>query len=164
MPDSNDRGRDEAGYELEIVRVFDAPRDLVYRAWTEPERMARWAAPHGYTITHNEGEIRPGGAWRSCMRSPEGKDLWLGGVYREVIENELLVFTHAWDDDDRKPGRETLVTVAFEDEEGATRMTFRHSGFESIADRDGHRGGWNECFERLAEVLSRNPGAGASPT
>jgi uncharacterized protein YndB with AHSA1/START domain len=98
------------------------------------------------------------------MRSPEGKDLWLGGVYREVIENELLVFTHAWDDDDGKPGRGTLVTVAFEDEEGATRMTFRQSGFDSIADRDGHRGGWNESFERLAEVLSRDPGAGASPT
>jgi uncharacterized protein YndB with AHSA1/START domain len=164
MSDSNDRGRDEAGYALEIVRVFDAPRDLVYRAWTEPERMAQWAAPHGYTITHNEGEIRPGGAWRSCMRSPEGEDLWLGGVYREVIENELLVFTHAWDDDDGKPGRDTLVTVAFEDEEGATRMTFRQSGFESADDRDGHRGGWNESFERLAEVLSRSPGVGASPT
>ena len=159
MSDSNDRGRDEAASTLEIVRVFDAPRDLVYQAWTDPERMAQWAAPHGYTITHNEGEIRPGGAWRSCMRSPEGEDLWLGGVYRDVVENELLVFTHAWDDAEGKTGRETLVTVAFEDEEGGTRMTFRQSGFESVADRDGHRDGWSQGFERLAGILSRTSSA-----
>jgi uncharacterized protein YndB with AHSA1/START domain len=161
MSDSNDRGRTQAGYELEIVRVFDAPRDLVYHAWTDPERMAQWAAPHGYTITHNEGEIRPGGAWRSCMRSPQGEDLWLGGVYRDVVENELLVFTHAWDDAEGKPGRETLVTVAFEDQEGGTRMTFRQSGFDSVADRDGHRDGWSQGFERLDRILSRTSGAPA---
>ena len=83
--------------ELVITRVFDAPRALVFAAWTEPDRIVEWSAPHGFTIPHCEGELRVGGAWRCCMRSPEGADLWLGGVYREIVVPERLVFTHAWD-------------------------------------------------------------------
>jgi uncharacterized protein YndB with AHSA1/START domain len=140
--------------ELAITRVFDAPRSLVYQAWTESEHMSQWPAPHGYVITHNEGDVRPGGAWRSCMRSPDGEDLWLGGVYREVKENELLVFTHAWDGPDGRPGQETLVTVRLEDQDGKTKMTFLQSFFKSVEQRNGHRGGWTECFDRLSEYLA----------
>lgn len=138
--------------ELMMTRVFDAPRTLVFKAWTE--QMAQWSAPRGFVLTHNEGEARPGCAWRSCMRSPEGQDLWLSGVYREVIENELLVFTHAWDGPDGKPGHETVVTVKLEDYQGKTRMSFHQAFFSSVASRDGHRGGWGECFELLEELLA----------
>jgi uncharacterized protein YndB with AHSA1/START domain len=140
--------------ELVITRIFDAPRALVYKAWTEPAHIAQWLVPHGFLSLHNEGELRPGGGWRSCMRSPQGDDLWLGGSYREVIENELLVFTHAWDDAEGKPGHETLVTVRLEDHGGKTRMTFRQAFFTSVQERDGHRGGWSECFDRLTEHLA----------
>ncbi|MDB5978862.1 MAG: polyketide cyclase [Nevskia sp.] len=141
-----------ADLELVMTRVFDAPRALVYRAWTKD--MSRWSCPRGFVFTHNEGDVRPGGKWRSCMRSPEGKDLWLGGVYREVVENTLLVFTHSWDQPDGTPGHETLVTVKLEDYQGKTRMLFHQNFFDTVASRDGHRGGWGECFELLQEYLA----------
>jgi uncharacterized protein YndB with AHSA1/START domain len=136
--------------ELVITRVFDAPRSLVFQAWVDPKHIRQWSAPHGFEITHCEGEARPGGAWRCCMRSPEGKDLWLGGVYRKVVENELIEQTHIWDED----GHETIITVRFEDEGKKTRMTMRQTEFDSVASRDGHEGGWTECFERLEGLLA----------
>jgi uncharacterized protein YndB with AHSA1/START domain len=139
--------------ELVITRVFDAPPTLVFQAWVEPEHLVHWSAPWGFTITHCEGDLRPGGAWRSCMRSPAGEDLWLGGVYREIVENERLVFTHAWDGKDGRPGHETVVTVTFTAEGGKTKMIFRQAGFESVEARDGHQGGWTQCFDRLAARL-----------
>lgn len=154
MTDTDHRNADKKELVLEIVRVFDAPRALVFQAWVDDERMRQWSAPHGFTITHSEGEARAGGAWRSCMRSPEGEDLWLSGTYREVVENERLVFTHAWEREDGSRGHETVVTVAFEDQAGKTRMAFRQAYFENIAERDGHHGGWDECFERLDSLLA----------
>jgi len=135
--------------ELVITRIFDAPRSLVFQAWVDPKHLRQWSAPHGYELVHCEGEARPGGAWRCCMRSSDGKELWLGGVYLEVVENELIEHTHVWDED----GDETIVTVRFEDEGRKTRMTMRQTRFASVAARDGHRGGWTECFERLEALL-----------
>jgi len=140
--------------ELLITRVFDAPRARVWQAWADPEQMKQWSAPRGFTIPVSEGELRPGGKWRACMRKPDGTDLWLGGVYREVIEPERMVFTHAWDDQNGKPGPETLVTVTFIERGGKTEMNFRQTGFDSAGERDGHAGGWSECFDRLDEILA----------
>jgi uncharacterized protein YndB with AHSA1/START domain len=89
------------------------------------------------------------------MRSPEGRDLWLGGVYREIVAPERLVFTHAWDSADGKPGHETVATVTLVDQGGKTKMTFEQAFFESVEQRDGHQGGWSECFERLAQHLAQ---------
>ena len=138
------------GAALVITRVFDAPRALVFTAWTDPQHLVRWSCPHGFTLTHCEGDLRPGGRWRSCMRKPDGHDLWLGGVYREIVPPERLVFTHAWDDPQGNPGHETIVTVTLVERDGKTEMTFRQAEFESTGERDGHRGGWTECFEKLA--------------
>jgi uncharacterized protein YndB with AHSA1/START domain len=145
-------GRD---HDLSIERIIDAPRPVVYEAWTDYDCMAQWPAPRGYLITHSEADPRPGGTWRSCMRSPAGEDLWLGGTYREVVPNERLVFTHAWEGPEGEPGHETLVSVELEDHEGGTRLSFCQSGFQTIAERDGHAHGWNEAFDRLDELLSR---------
>jgi uncharacterized protein YndB with AHSA1/START domain len=141
--------------ELVIKRVFDAPRELVFKAWTDPEHLKQWSAPQGFTIPVAEGDLRPGGKWRSMMRKPDGTELWLGGVYREIVEPERLVFTHAWDDKNGKPGHETVVTVTLVERDGKTEMTFRQGLFESVESRDGHQGGWTECFDRLEELLSR---------
>ena len=137
--------------ELVITRVFEAPRILVFKAWTERDHLMRWAAPHGFTITHGEGDVRPGGAWRSCMRSPEGVDHWVGGIYREITPHDRLVFTHKWEED---VAVETLVTVTLAEQDGKTTMTFRQTGFRSVESRDGHEGGWSEAFERLAELVA----------
>jgi uncharacterized protein YndB with AHSA1/START domain len=139
--------------ELVITRILDAPPSLVFQAWTAREHLVRWSCPHRFTLTHCEGDLRPGGAWRSCMHSADGEDLWLSGVYREIVEPERLVFTHAWEDARGKRGHETLVTVTFAAQGGKTKMTFRQAFFESVEERDGHQGGWTECFDRLAELL-----------
>jgi uncharacterized protein YndB with AHSA1/START domain len=147
---------------LVITRVFDAPRSLVFQAWTRKEHLDRWCAPLGFTIPYSEGDLRPGGAWRCCMRSPDGVEHWLSGTYCEIVEDELLVFTHAWEDDRGKRGHETLVTVRFADQNGKTKLTFHQAPFESVEARDGHAGGWSGCMERLSDYLLTQPAGVAS--
>jgi uncharacterized protein YndB with AHSA1/START domain len=147
---------------LVIERSFDAPRERVWNAWTHPVQAKRWIGPHGFTATHLEGELRPGGAWRICIRrDADGEELWQGGVYREVAAPERLVFTFTWDGPDGRPGPETLVTIRFlEDGPDRTRMIFRQAVFDTTANRDGHRGGWTESFERFAAHLAARGGQG----
>ncbi len=141
---------------LVIERVFDAPRALVFRAWTDPGHAARWAGPRGFTAIHLRQDLRPGGAWRTCLRADDdGRELWQGGVFREVVAPERLVFTFAWDQEDGTRGPETLVTINLVESHGKTKMTFRQAVFDSVAQRDGHQGGWNSAFDRLAELLSQ---------
>jgi uncharacterized protein YndB with AHSA1/START domain len=139
---------------LALTRVFDAPVDLVWRAWTEKEHLAKWSAPRGYSIPQSKGDLRVGGAWRCCMRDPDGGEHWLGGVYREIVPHKLLVMTHAWDGPSGRPGPQTLVTVRFEDLGGRTKVTLEQTGFDSERSRDGHQGGWSECLDLLAEHLA----------
>jgi uncharacterized protein YndB with AHSA1/START domain len=139
---------------LVMTRTFDAPRTLVFEAWTERQHLERWqGAPQGFTVTTEVADIRPGGAFRICMRSPEGVDHWLQGVYRDVVAPERLVFTHTWLDAERKPGTETLVTITFAERGRKTELTLRQSGFKSEESRAGHEGGWASTFDRLAEYL-----------
>lgn len=139
---------------LTLERVFDAPVDLVWRCWTEQEHLAKWSAPRGYSIAQGEGDVRPGGKWRCCMMAPDGTALWLGGVYREIVPHKLIVMTHVWDDENGRPGVETVVTVRFEDLGKRTRLTLEQTGFDSDESRDGHREGWSECLDILGEHLA----------
>jgi uncharacterized protein YndB with AHSA1/START domain len=154
MAATNSAATDIAERELVITRVFDAPRSLVFQAWADPERMARWAGPRGFTMTSWEMDTRPGGGYRFCLRSPEGTDHRVRGVYRELVEQERLVYTWAWVDADGNPGHETLITVTFEDRGEKTLLTLRQSLFESVNARDLHQGGWNSAFDCLAEYLA----------
>ena len=143
--------------ELNLERVFDAPRDMVFRMWAEGEHMNKWSCPEGFTIPDSGGDFRPGGGWHAHMRGSDGSDHRLQGVYREIVPDERLVFTHAWLDDKGEPGPETVVTVTFadedEDEDGKTRMKFHQGIFSSPQSRDGHFGGWTESFDKLADYL-----------
>ena len=141
--------------ELVITRVLDAPRRLVFKAWTEPERVVRWWGPQGFTMPSCKMDVRPGGAFRFCMRSPDGTDHWLQGVYREIAEPERLVLTWAWEDAEGKPGHETLVTVSFAEHSAKTKLTLHQAVFESITARDSHQGGWTSSLDRLAEYASK---------
>ena len=141
---------------LVITRLFDAPRTLVYEAFANPKHALQWAGPRDHPASHVEGELRPGGKWRTCLRALDGsRELWQGGVYREVVPNERLVFTFAWDEQDGTSGPETLVTITFADQGGKTLMTFRQSIFNTRENRDGHQKGWNSAFDRLAEFLKQ---------
>jgi uncharacterized protein YndB with AHSA1/START domain len=140
--------------ELVITRVFDAPRELVFKAWTDPALAMGWFGPRDHPATRLQMDVRPGGAWRGCLRSTEsGKELRLGGMYREIVAPERVVFTFAWDEEGER-GLETLVTLTFAEEGGKTRMTFRQTPFQSIEERDGHRGGWTSSFDRLEEYVA----------
>jgi len=141
--------------ELTITRIIDAPPRIVYQMWTDPEHMKNWMGPRGFTACHMSGEIRPGGTWRSCLHQDDGsRDLWQGGVYREIVENERLVFTFGWEGENGERGPETLVTVTFTPYQGKTKMIFHQAIFDSVENRDGHRGGWNSSFDRLEEYLA----------
>jgi uncharacterized protein YndB with AHSA1/START domain len=139
---------------LFIERVFDAPRKTVFRAWTEREHMARWWGPAGFASTIEKLELRPGGAYRIHMRSPEGTDHWSQGVYREIVAPERLVMAGCWTDANGDPvSRESVLTVTFEELAGKTRLTLRQV-LESVTSRDSHRGGWTSSLGRLAEHLA----------
>lgn len=140
--------------ELLIERIFDAPRERVFEAWTTPEQLNRWCCPKGFTLPHSQGDIRPGGTFKTCMRSPEGQDHWLSGKYEEIVAPERIVFSHAWLDEAGKPQHETVVTVTLADLDGRTKLSLHQAFFTSEASRDGHFGGWTETLDNLAEYLA----------
>jgi uncharacterized protein YndB with AHSA1/START domain len=146
--------------ELVVTRIIDAPRHLVFQAWTEPEQVANWWGPQGFVTTHCDMDIRVGGAFRCCMRSPVGTNHWKRGVYREIVDQERIVFTFAWEDAAGNPGHELLTTVTFEDHGDKTRLTLHQANFETVEIRDDHRGGWASCFERFAEYMTQHGGRG----
>ncbi len=139
--------------ELTITRVFSAPRERVWRAWTDPAEIRQWMCPSGFEVTHNEGEVVPGGAWRMAMRSEEFGELWLHGVYRVVSPPEHLVFTTVWEESGPEE-HEMQITVTFADHADGTLMTFHQTPFQSAESRDSHVSGWQECFDKLDRVVA----------
>ena len=146
MPPTNGTAE---GHELVITRIFDAPRDIVWKAWTDPVHAKQWG-PKGFTTPKREMEFRPGGAWHAVMIAPWGEEFRQHGVVREVVPMERLSFTFIWDS---TPDVEMLVTVTFKDRGRKTEMTFRQTGIVSEESRKGHEGGWTEAFERLEALL-----------
>jgi uncharacterized protein YndB with AHSA1/START domain len=140
---------------LVITRIFDAPKELVWAAWADPSQAVQWAGPRDHPAISVEGDFRVGGKYRTVLKSVEtGELLGHGGVYRDIVEHKLLSFTFAWDRDNGN--QDMLVTLTFEDAgKGRTKFTLRQEPFISVAERDGHNGGWNSAFDRLAEFLER---------
>jgi uncharacterized protein YndB with AHSA1/START domain len=146
--------------ELVLTRLIDAPREKLYRAWTEPELVKQWFAPLPWTTPHAELDVRPGGASLIVMRSPEGKDFPNPGIFLEVVPNEKIVLTDAyvkaWEPSE-KPFMTAIVT--FEDEGGKTRYTARVLHW-SVADREEHEKmgfhqGWGQCADQLAALAAK---------
>lgn len=155
METSSNVASEASDRELVLTRVFDAPRELVFKAWAEPERWVHWLGLRGCSGKVLQSARRPGDAYRYLMRDPDGGDHWLYGVYREIVEPERLVFTWRWANEQWQPiSPETIVTVTFEDLGGKTRLTLRHGQFESVSACDLHRAGWTDSFERIAEYAA----------
>ena len=145
--------KEPADRVLVIERVFDAPRKLVFDAWTQPEHIAKWWGPRGFKSTVLRSELRPGGAYRIHMLGPDG-DHWTQGVYREVVPPERLVMVGSWADAQGNPTRpETTLTLIFEELAGKTRLTLHNAIFESTTARDMHQSGWSSALDCLAEYL-----------
>jgi uncharacterized protein YndB with AHSA1/START domain len=137
--------------EISMTRVFDAPRELVWKAWTERDRVVEWWGQDGFTTTVREMDVQPGGGWCFVMHGPDGTDYDVNAVFIEVVKPERLVYDH-----DEPPFR---VTVTFDEDGGGTRITMR-SLFASTKERDrvyedGAREGGPQMFERLREYLAR---------
>jgi uncharacterized protein YndB with AHSA1/START domain len=149
-----------ADRELVLTRLINAPRDKVYRAWTDPELLKQWFAPKPYTTPIVEIDVRPGGSAYFVMRGPDGKDLPNRGVYLEVVPNEKLVSTDAyvaaWEPSE-KPFMTLILT--FEDEGGKTRYTARVRHW-TVADREAHEKmgfheGWGICADQLEALVAK---------
>lgn len=139
--------------ELRITRVFNAPRHLVFKAWTAPYRIMQWWGPRGTETVSCEMDFRPGGLWRTRSKAPSGHEYGSRSVFREIIEPERLVFTFAWEDADGWPTSETLVTITFAEQNGKTLLTFHQGVFESVSSRDAHAEGWRGFFDLLSNYL-----------
>lgn len=133
--------------ELLLVRAFSAPVSLVFQLWADAEHRKRWWGPKGFTCTHLDSDFRPGGAWRTCFESEKHGANWSGGVYREIERDRRLVFTFAWDEGPAG-GVETVCTVTFAEQNGATIQTFHQTPFHDRARRDSHVVGWSQVLDR----------------
>ncbi|HEV2010006.1 MAG TPA: SRPBCC domain-containing protein [Candidatus Limnocylindria bacterium] len=149
---------------LVTTRVFDAPRELVYRAWTDPKQLAKWFPPEGFTSPRCEVDPRPGGVFRVDMKAPDGPPfngtVFPGpGVFREVVPNERLAFTMAPEIEGQTMPK-VLMTVRFEDQAGKTKLTVEQT-LDTVADyetmvKTGMAEGIRESLDKLAGVLSGN--------
>jgi len=137
--------------EMILTRVFDAPRELMWKLWTEPEHIGKWWGPKGFTLPGCEMDFRTGGAYRFVMRGPDGQDNPFHGVYRDILRNERIVFTAILDN---LPGHELVTTVTFADEGGKTKLTVRQTTPPGEAGR-GQNQGWSETLERLADLVAK---------
>jgi uncharacterized protein YndB with AHSA1/START domain len=139
-----------ADNELLIVRTFDAPPSVVFALWSSAEHMRRWMGPKNFTCPEARIDFRVGGTYRAMIKSAEHGENWFGGVYREIVQNDRLVFTFTWENEGPSAGLETLVTITFEERDGKTVQTFHQAPFRNVERRNSHVGGWNEAFDKQA--------------
>lgn len=141
---------------LVILRMFDAPRELVFKMWSDPSHLICWMGPREYPAMKVDNDFRVGGKWRIGLRSVDGtEDLWQSGIYREIEEPKKLAFTFAWEGmKGGTPPNETFVSIELEDVAGKTRMTFRQFLFDTVSNRNGHNYGWNSAFDRFEAHLT----------
>ncbi len=148
--------------ELILERIFDAPREGVFKAWTEPERLAEWWGPRGWTLPVCKIDLRPGGVWHYCMRGPNGEESWGKAVYREIVEPSRLVYADAFADAEGNtiPGMpEMVITIELTEHEGKTTVLSR-TEFATAAEKQsildmGVLQGITETWDRLDEYLAR---------
>ena len=161
-----------AGFEFVIRREFDAPLDRVWRAWTEPERMAKWWGPRDFDIVSLKLDLRPGGACHYLLRSPGGHDMWGKLTYREIVPMQKLVFVVAFSDEaggiTRHPLNEgwplqIFSTVTFSERGGRTTITVHWVPYEATDDerkvfeegKDSMQAGWTGTLDRLQAFLAK---------
>lgn len=143
--------------ELRITRVFNAPRKLVWQAWTTPAMLVHWFGCAAFSTIDAEADVREGGQWRVVMRAPDGTDFPAYGTYTAVRPIDHLAFTHQWEKqvvEVNPANHRTQVTVDLYEEGAKTRMEFRQTGLASEASRDSHIGGWCDSMDKLAEQFT----------
>jgi uncharacterized protein YndB with AHSA1/START domain len=172
MDANNETAKRSPGPEFIISRVFDAPRELMFKVWTDPEHMQRWWGPKGAQVVHNKMDLRPGGSYHYCMRTPDGHDMWGKFVYREIVRPERIVWVNSFSDEyggvTRHPMSpcwplEMLTTITFAGHAGKTTVTVRWVPLNATeAERktfqggfDSMRNGWGGTMDQLAAYLAK---------
>lgn len=143
--------------EIRITRVFDAPRDLVWKAWTNPAMLVHWFGCAAFGTVSAEADVREGGKYRVVLRNPAGEDIPVYGTYTAVRPVSHLAFTHLWEKPpvpENPTHHTTRVIVDLYAEGNRTRMEFRQTGLATEASRDSHVGGWCDSMDALAVVLA----------
>ncbi len=171
MSENKPAASNSANQDFVITRTFNAPRELVFKAWTQRDRLMQWFGPKGFTMTTATLDFRPGGIFHYCLRSPDGKEMWGKFVYREIVPPEKIVLVNSFSDAagnlTRHPmsptwPREMLSTTTFTEHDGKTTITLRWSPLNATeaeqktfdGARDGMTMGWTGTFEQLTEYLA----------
>ncbi|MBI1878583.1 MAG: SRPBCC domain-containing protein [Chloroflexi bacterium] len=140
-----------------LKRTFAAPREKVFRAWTEPERLKKWFAPAGCSAPSAEIELWVGGKYRVGMQFPHEDIFYVSGTYREIEPPARLVFTWRWEKPEKDFG-ETLVTIEFHDRGNSTEVVLTHERFPTPEIYEQHNQGWNSILDKLAGVIEGKEG------
>jgi uncharacterized protein YndB with AHSA1/START domain len=156
-----------------ISRVFDAPRDRVWRAWTEVEQLKQWWGPKGFAVTHCKLDLRPGGIMHYCLRMPGGNEMWGKFVYREIVKPERLVWVNSFSDKDggltvhpMNPNwpREMLSRAEFEEQGGKTKLSIQWVPLDGSTElecktfeegRESMKMGWSGTMEQFTAYLAK---------
>ena len=161
--------------DLVLTREYDAPRTLVFEAWTDCDQLRSWWGPDGFTTPQCTIDLRPSGYFHYDMRSPEGDDFWGLGTYREVVAPERLVYVDTFSDETRRPvppsrygmsgthPAEILVTVDFAERDGRTTLTVRNAVPEEMEERADMELGWSQMLDRLGDHLDHLSRGGPRP-
>jgi uncharacterized protein YndB with AHSA1/START domain len=159
MPAKSKPAKNLAAQEVFFTRVLAAPRDLVWKAWTDPKHVAQWWGPNGFTNPVCELDARPGGAIRIHMRGPDGTVYPMTGVYQEIVEPERLVFASGALDNKGQPLFEVLTTVTLTEHGGKTTLTVRARVVKSTPAAAPHlagmKEGWNQTLNRFVAYVAK---------
>jgi uncharacterized protein YndB with AHSA1/START domain len=157
--------------EFIITHLFDAPREFVFKAWTDPKHIMQWWGPKGFTAPHIRIDLRPNGHYHYCMRSSDGKEYWSGGIFKEIDAPKRIVCTDYFADEKGKMidpvdygmspdfPKESEVIITFEEHDNKTRLTIHYSP-KTAAEYDAMMKsqmdiGWKQSLDRLAEVVGK---------
>jgi uncharacterized protein YndB with AHSA1/START domain len=139
---------------LTLKRRFKAPPAKVFEAWTDPEKIKRWMGPGEIVTVRAQSDPRVGGRYRILMRSPNGEEHDVSGIYREVVANEKLVFTWSWKVAPPSEPHESLVTVVFKPDAGGTLLTLTHEKLFDEESRKRHEHGWSGALDKLERLVA----------
>jgi uncharacterized protein YndB with AHSA1/START domain len=160
----------ETGSEQErmvVTRVFDAPRELVWKAWTDPKYVMQWWGPKGFTSPYCTMDFRVGGKFLCCMRTPDGQDFWNGGEYHEIVPYEKIVSSMYFSDAkgnkveaaeygiEHEAIEDAYDVITFEDlGNGKTKLTFIGNETAESAKASGQAEGWSQILDKIADVIA----------
>ena len=157
---------------VHITRIFDAPREALWKAWTDPESVKQWWGPTDYTCPEAKIDLRVGGKCLNAMKGPDGKVIWSGGTFTEITKPSRLKYTDSFMDEKGNVvdptfydmpadfARELYVTVTFEEHsQGKTKLTLIHKDFASREMVDECTAGWSQSLDKLEQLLEEQPGS-----